>query len=55
MHHFFMKAVETGGRNERCISESNLFAVNSFNAKSELFPSSGDNGAVGSRDIHIQG
>ena len=55
MHHFFMKAVETGGRNERCISESNLFAVNSFNAKSELSPSSGDNGAAGSRDIHIQG
>ena len=39
--------VETGGRNERCISESNLFAVNGFNAKSKLSPSSGDNGAAG--------
>ena len=32
---------------KRCISESNLFGVNGFNAKSELSPSSCDNGAAG--------
>ena len=54
----FINVVKTGGRNERSMSESNfIFVVNGFNAKSELSPCSGNNGAAGqaTHSIHNQG